>query len=289
MIDWSDGTYELTASELAVVAERCVRTLEVQAGTRALDLGAGTGNGALLLAARGAVVTAVDPAERLLQVAAERAQAAGFTLDVRHGVAEALPLPDATFDVAISIFGLIFSPEPQSTASELVRVLRPGGVAVFTSWAPFGGIAEAGKLLREAMGAHLPAREAPPWGEPERIRALFAQHPVSVEIEEATLDFSAESAEAWFDQQQEHHPVWRFARTLLAEQPATWATLRQRSIAALEAAHSALATQSVATERVASGTGATPASGGAGALPAGSGLGLLLTSPYYVTTVRVAG
>ncbi|MCW3041837.1 MAG: class SAM-dependent methyltransferase, partial [Solirubrobacterales bacterium] len=124
MIDWSIGSYERTAAELDAVSEQVVEAAAVGPGDRVLDIACGTGNAALKAAARGADVLGVDLAARLVRVAAERARAAGIT-SARFvtGDAQDLPVPDASVDVALSVFGLIFAPDQARAAAEVVRVL----------------------------------------------------------------------------------------------------------------------------------------------------------------------
>ncbi|MCA9615939.1 MAG: class I SAM-dependent methyltransferase, partial [Myxococcales bacterium] len=151
MFDWSDGEYELTARALAPASERVVDAAELSPGLLALDLGCGTGNGALALARRGAEVTALDPAPRLLDVARTRLADEGLHADCVPGDATTLPFENASFDRVVSIFAVIFAPDPAKAASEIVRVLRRGGLAVLTSWIDDGPIAAAGNLLVEAL------------------------------------------------------------------------------------------------------------------------------------------
>src|SRR6185503_12551893 len=103
-LDWGVGHYEHTADRFLPIAERVVDRAVLASGERVVDVGTGTGNAALLAAARGATVTGVDPAERLLDVA--RAHAAERDLDATFvaGEAAALPLPDAGADVVLSVF-----------------------------------------------------------------------------------------------------------------------------------------------------------------------------------------
>lgn len=237
MLDWSDGDYELTAAELEVVARKVVELSAIGAGDRVLDLGAGTGNAAVAAAARGASVVACDPAARLLEVARRRAADAGHAVEVVACGAEALPFADASFDAVLSVFAIIFAPDPERCARELVRVLRPGGRAYLTCWYPRGAIAEAGQLLRHTLQAlsGAPPAPPPPWGDPERVRELFAALPVSVTMSDATLTFGARSPAAWFDEQSAYHPVWRLAARALAERPDELRSFRDASIAALAA------------------------------------------------------
>ena len=243
MIDWGDGTYEKTAATLTEAANAGIEALAIEAGARVLDLGCGTGNAAMLAAGRGAKVVAIDPAERLVQVTAARARSEGLAVEACVGDAGAIPADDASFDALISIFAVIFAPDAEKAADEMVRVVRPGGRIVITTWLPVGPIAEAGKILRGAMAAlsppGAPTPPPPPWGDPLLVRGLFESRGARVEIASRSLAFEAASAEAWFDEQQVNHPVWRFVHKALESSPDKWEELRARSIDVLSAGNEA--------------------------------------------------
>src|SRR5829696_3419103 len=109
MIDWGIGHYERTAKELEPVAEHAVGVADPAQGERVLDLATGTGNAALIAARSGAVVSGVDAAERLIAVARERAAEAGVDIDFRIADVQSLPYDDDSFDVALSVFGVVFA------------------------------------------------------------------------------------------------------------------------------------------------------------------------------------
>src|SRR5207237_2974104 len=113
-----------------------------QRGQHVVDVGGGDGNAALLAAARGARVTGIDPATRLLAVAARRAEERSLDATFLEGAADAMPLPDANADAIVSVFGLIFAPDAGAAAAELARVVAPDGRVVFSAWRPHGALAE---------------------------------------------------------------------------------------------------------------------------------------------------
>ncbi len=236
MIDWSIGSYEVTAKALEPVSRLAVEAAAVVQGETALDLACGTGNVAIELAKRGAHVSAVDPAERLLDVARNRAKLLKLPVRTINGTAEQIPARDGTYDVAVSVFGMIFSPDAEKAARELCRVVRHGGRFVITSWIATGVIFEIGAIMWQGAsevtggGAERPSG---PWSNPDAIRDLFDRNNAQVDITQDSITFEAPSAEAWFDEQEHHHPVWMTVRKIVASRPDIWSSIRERSIALL--------------------------------------------------------
>jgi SAM-dependent methyltransferase len=235
-IDWGDGSYERTARDLECAAERAVACARIAAGERVLDVGCGTGNAALAAARRGAVVTGVDPAVRLLEVARRRAAEVGLEIAFTEGEAAAPGVPDGAFDAAIAIFSVIFAPDAEAAVAGMVRAVRPGGRIVVTTWIAEGAICAASNVFGDAMRAGAGAG-APPsvWLEAAPIRALFEGHGAIVTITEEALVFEAASPEAWLDDLETHHPFGRAARVFFADRPAEYAALRARALEALHA------------------------------------------------------
>lgn len=237
MIDWGAGTYELTATQLAPAAERAVEAAEVLPGDRVLDVACGTGNAALLAAMRGAQVTGVDLAPRLLDVAAGRAGAAGVQVAWRTGDATALPVADDAFDVVLSVYGVIFAPA-EAAAAELLRVAAPGGRVVLSTWTAEGALAAASGVLRRAMAEAGALPQAPgtepvtrDWGDPDELRALLSATGATVTVERYAHAFEDASADAFADAWMERHPMWLAGRSALGDE--AYAALREPLLAAL--------------------------------------------------------
>jgi SAM-dependent methyltransferase len=201
-VPWGKGRYERAAAELAPVAKEVVARAALAPGDRVLDLGCGTGNVALLAARAGAVVTGVDPAERLVEVARERVPGASFVV----GFAEELPFADAAFDVVISVFGAIFAADAKAALAELVRVLRPGGQALVTAWLPEGPLRRMigirGRAVAAATGEQPPKRF--PWQDRDALGDAAARLGARVSFEDAEATFTAESPEAYLAGWREH-------------------------------------------------------------------------------------
>ena len=145
---------------------------QIRADERVIDLGCGTGNAALLAAACGARVIGVDPAARLLDVARGRAASEGATITFLSGEAASIPVGDASADVMVSVFAVIFAPDAVAAAAEMSRVVTADGRIILSAWIPQGTIFEftsaAGDAVRQALGAPSPP---PPfaWHDPARF------------------------------------------------------------------------------------------------------------------------
>jgi len=210
-LDWGTGTYERTAEQLLPAAEVLVEAAAVQRGERVLDLGCGTGNAALLAAARGASVVAVDPSERLLSVTRGAAESQGLAVSTELGQAAAIPVPDASVDCLLSSFALIFAPDPGAAAAEVARVLHPRGRAAFSAWIPGGPVGTyvgaASATVQEALGAP-PQGPGFAWHDEDVVAALFA--PVGLHasvLGTHEIAFTAGSPEAYLEAEWMSHPM----------------------------------------------------------------------------------
>src|SRR4051812_16082269 len=145
---WAAGDYAMTARRLEGVASELVAACGLGPGQRALDLAAGTGNVALAIAASGASPEACDLTPELVAAGRARCDALGeWEIPWIVADAEQLPFGDGRFDAVLSVFGLVFAPQPQVAIAEAFRVTRSGGTVGLTSWTP--GSADA-RLLEIA-------------------------------------------------------------------------------------------------------------------------------------------
>jgi SAM-dependent methyltransferase len=215
-MDWGAGEYEHTAVQLEAAARLAVDRLAPSPGERIVDLGCGTGNASVLVAATGADLLGVDPSARLLEVAARRAADDGLEATFAEGTAADLPVEDGSLDAVISVFGLIFAPDPEAAAGEILRVLRPGGRLVYSAWLPEGPMV-AGMILRAMAMADLEPGGGPPfaWHDLVAVRGLLARFGGTVELERHDLAFAGTSAADFVDGQMRAHPMWLEARARL--------------------------------------------------------------------------
>ena len=136
---WVAGDFGAIAREIgALEAENFVARMKFEPGEHVLDVACGTGNVTIPLARRGATVTGLDMMPHLLEEARARAAHEGLRIRFDEGFAETLPYPDGSFDVLVSMFGIMFSPLPATVVSEMARVLRPGGRLALANWTPSG-------------------------------------------------------------------------------------------------------------------------------------------------------
>jgi SAM-dependent methyltransferase len=219
-VDWSIGHYEETASQLLPAAEVLVEEAAPLRGERVVDVGCGTGNAALLAAARGARVTGVDPALRLLEVARGRAATEALDVTFLAGEAAALPLADKSGDVILSVFGVIFAPDAHAAAAELARVSADEGRILFTAWIPGSAVSQMNRAAQDAvlraLGAPAPS---PPflWHDPSALNELFAPHGFSLTTKEHSLSFTAASPRDFLDREASH-PLVVAGRQVLERQ-----------------------------------------------------------------------
>jgi SAM-dependent methyltransferase len=234
MVDWDAGSYEQTAAELEPVAEAVIEQAGLSAGDDVLDLACGTGNAALLAAGRGARVTGIDSAVRLLGVARRRAGVTALDVDFRPGDLLDLPVPDASADVVVSIFGLIFASQPDRALEEISRVLRTGGRALFSAWIPAGPLdamlSEIGRLVGRLTQSAPPRRFA--WADPDTLRPVAAA--AGLRLRSSTpgeLAIRAASPESYVADSREHPMA--LATMPLIEQAGAAAELADRMIRVL--------------------------------------------------------
>ena len=194
---WSAGDYATIGATLQIVGERLCEAVDMRAGSSVLDVAAGNGNATLAAARRFADVTSTDYVGALLERGKERASAERFSVKFREADAEALPFADGSFDVALSTFGVMFTPNQEKAAAELVRVVRKGGKIGLANWTPDGFIGQLLKLV--ASYTPPPAGLKPPvlWGTAARLGELFPGHDINVS--EQTFTFRYRSPEHWVD------------------------------------------------------------------------------------------
>ena len=194
---WASGDFAVIGTTLQIVGESLAEAVDVRAGERVLDVAAGNGNATLAAARRFADVISTDYVPALLDKGRSRAQAEGLNVQFQVADAEELPFDDASFDVVLSTFGAMFTPEPERPAREMLRVLRDGGRIGLANWTPEGFI---GRLFK-VIGAHLPPpaglKSPALWGTESRIVELFGPWAAQIHCERRHFNFRYRSAAHW--------------------------------------------------------------------------------------------
>jgi SAM-dependent methyltransferase len=219
VVDWGLGTYERTAEKLLPAAAVVVEEAGLSGGETVVDVGCGTGNAALLAAEAGAQVIGVDPAERLIQVAAAEAERRGLDAEFVVGEAASMPVAAAEADVVLSVFGVIFAPDARAAAAEMARVTKSDGRMLVAAWIPEGAVSTGVRMIRETMAEITGQRGDPPfpWHEEAAVRELFEPHGRSVRFSEHAIAFTAGSPREWVESEGRDHPMSVAARPPLEQ------------------------------------------------------------------------
>jgi ubiquinone/menaquinone biosynthesis C-methylase UbiE len=196
---WSSGDYAVVGTTLQIVGEELCEALDLRSGQTVLDVAAGNGNVSLAAARRWCDVVSTDYVPALLERARERADAEGLGITFREADAEDLPFSDGSFDVVVSTFGVMFTPDQERAAAELVRVCKRGGKIGLANWTPEGFIGQVFKTI----GKHVPpppgAKSPALWGTRTRMIELFEPHASSIKSAHRHFAFRYHSPEHWLE------------------------------------------------------------------------------------------
>jgi SAM-dependent methyltransferase len=215
---WALGDYTPIADMLRPAAQDLVDAAAISAGQEVLDVGAGTGNLALIAASEGASVVASDLTPEMVEKGRARTEAEG--VDVQWVVADAedLPFEDARFDCVASVFGAIFAPRPEVMIGELFRVVRPGNTVALTAWGDYGVQAQ----IFQRFDRFRPMPEGVPkpslWGDEDVVRERLAPYANTVRAERVTIPVSFDSADDLWRAFSGNGPLVALRQALPAEQ-----------------------------------------------------------------------
>jgi ubiquinone/menaquinone biosynthesis C-methylase UbiE len=192
---WASGDFAVVGTTLQMVGEHVCEAVDLRSTERVLDVAAGNGNATLAAARRFASVVSTDYVPSLLARGSRRAEAEGLPVRFQTADAEALPFDDASFDVVLSTFGVMFAPDHEAAAREMARVCRPGGRIGLAAWTPDGFI---GGLLG-VVGRHVPpppgVRPSSLWGTETHVQTLFGDAAQRITHQVRTFPFRYRSAE----------------------------------------------------------------------------------------------
>jgi ubiquinone/menaquinone biosynthesis C-methylase UbiE len=196
---WASGNYALVGATLQIVGEMLCEALDLRAGQRVLDVAAGNGNVTLAAARRWCDVTSTDYVPALLEHGKCRAAADGLTVRFQEADAEALPFPDAAFDVVVSTYGVMFTPDQEKAAAEMLRVCRSGGKIGLANWTPAGFIGQMFKAVGQYVPPPAGVKSPILWGTRERLTELFGAAAQSISAEPRNFMFRYRSAEHFIE------------------------------------------------------------------------------------------
>ena len=196
---WSSGDYAIIGTTLQIVGEELCEALDIRSGQTVLDVAAGNGNATLAAARRWCKVISTDYVPSLLERGRMRAAADGLSVEFKEADAEALPFGDGAFDAVISTYGVMFTPNQDRAAGELLRVCKSGGKIGLANWTPEGFIGQVfktlGKYLPPPAGVKSPAL----WGTKARIDEMFAGQASDIQIARRRFAFRYLSAEHFLE------------------------------------------------------------------------------------------
>ena len=196
---WAAGDYAVIGTTLQIVGESLCEALDLRAGQRVLDVAAGNGNATLAAARRWCDVVSTDYVPALLERARARAGAEGLAVQFELADAENLQYEDGAFDVVLSTFGVMFTPNQEQAAAEAARVCKPGGKIGLANWTPSSLVGEMFKLIGRyippAPGMKSPAL----WGTEERLRELFGSRIAALQAPRRNFMFRYRSPRHWLD------------------------------------------------------------------------------------------
>jgi ubiquinone/menaquinone biosynthesis C-methylase UbiE len=222
---WASGDFGQIGVRLQIVGELLCEAVDLQATDQVLDVAAGNGNATLAAARHFAQVTSTDYVPALLEQAKLRAQADRLPVTFQVADAEALPFDDASFDVVLSTFGVMFAPDQEQAAKELQRVVVPGGRIGLANWTPEGFIGQLFKVMSAHVAPPAGLRSPVEWGTETRLVELFGPHVTNIETTRRMYTFRFRSAEHWIE----------FFRTYYGPTHKAFAALDERGQHALHA------------------------------------------------------
>jgi ubiquinone/menaquinone biosynthesis C-methylase UbiE len=194
---WASGDFAIIGVTLQIVGEQLAEACDIRAGERVIDIAAGNGNATLAAARRFADVTSTDYVQALLEKGRVRAAADGLQVGFRVADAENLPFEDASFDVALSTYGAMFTPDHAKPAREMLRVVRPGGRIGLANWTPEGFIGQLFKVIGTYIPAPMGLKSPALWGTEPHIVELFGSQARDIRTVRRHFNFRYRSAAHW--------------------------------------------------------------------------------------------
>jgi ubiquinone/menaquinone biosynthesis C-methylase UbiE len=186
---WSSGDYAVVGTTLQIVGEQLCEALDLRPGSKVLDVAAGNGMASLAAARRWCRVTSTDYVPALLRSGRARAEAEGHPIEFIEADAEDLPFADGDFETVLSTFGVMFTPNQDRAAGELLRVCKPKGQIGLANWTPEGFIGQLFKILGKYLPPPPTAKSPALWGTRERLAAMFGSATSEIKAEARYFNF----------------------------------------------------------------------------------------------------
>lgn len=196
---WGSGDYGRVGITLQITGEALCEAMDIRSGQTVLDVAAGNGNASLAAARRFCKVVSTDYVPSLLEQSRIRAEADCLAIDYQEADAENLPFPDASFDNVVSTFGVMFTPNQEKSASELMRVCKPGGKIGLANWTPDSFIGQ----LFKTVGRHVPpppgVNSPAAWGTDAFLKTNFGSRVAKIDATKRQFNFRYHSPQHWLD------------------------------------------------------------------------------------------
>lgn len=196
---WGSGDYAIVGVTLQIVGEMLAEAADIGPGEKVLDVAAGNGNATLAAARRFCDVTSSDYVPELLEKGRVRAEAEGMDVTFKMADAENLPFRNNEYDAVMSTFGVMFTPNQEKAAAEMMRVCRPGGRVALANWTPDGFIGQ----LFQTIGRHVPppagVRSPALWGVEARLETMFGEGASDISATRRNFAFRYRSTHHWLD------------------------------------------------------------------------------------------
>ena len=222
---WASGDFAVIGTTLQIVGETLAEACDVRAGEQIIDVAAGNGNASLAAARRFAQVTSTDYVPHLLDKAAARATAEGLNIRFEVADAEALPFKDESFDTALSTFGVMFTPQHNRAARELMRVVRSGGRIGMANWTPEGLIGDLFRVIAAYVPPPTGTQSPMLWGAEPHIVELFGPQSLDIRCVRRHFNFRYRSTAHWIDVFRDFYgPTHKVYATLDADRQARLTT-----------------------------------------------------------------
>lgn len=196
---WSTGDYSVIGATLIIISEELCEAVDLHAGQSVLDVATGSGNTAIAASRRFCQVVGIDYIPAQLEVGRRRADVEQLPVTFQEGDTENIPFADASFDVVLSTLGVMFTPDQEKAASELLRVCRSGGKIGLANWTPTSFVGDIFRIIGKYNPPAPGLKSSALWGTSERLRELFGDSISSLQTTKRDFMFRYRSPAHWLE------------------------------------------------------------------------------------------